>query len=62
VGVSAAAANNSVLAINALLLALRKSRNAKVTVQVLADLASRSSEPKVSQAINTALERWSQKS
>lgn len=62
VGVSAANTDNSVLAINAFLLALRKSRNVNVTAQVLADLASRSSEPKVSQAINTALERWTQKS
>lgn len=62
VGVSAANTNNSVLAINALLLALRQSRNAKVTAQVLADLASRSAEPNVSQAITTALERWNQKS
>ena len=61
-GISAANNNDNILAVNSLLLALRKSKNPKVTVQVLSDLAGRSSDPKVSQAINTALERWAQKS
>ncbi|WPB57391.1 DnaJ domain-containing protein [Xylophilus sp. GOD-11R] len=62
VGVSAAKTDNSALAINSVMLALRKSKNLKVTEQVLTEIAKRSSEPSVSQAINSALERWNSKS
>lgn len=61
VGVSAASNDNSVLASNAFALALRKSRNTKVTVQVLANLAAQTADAKVSRAIGTVLEHWSQK-